>query len=156
MITKAIVEEIISPYKVRVRIPLLNRTQDSPLSTKTENLNIATICSLPNCYVNLQVGDVVFVGFEDNTAYKAIVLGHLCREASGTSCADLILNRLTTNSSATLPSDTTIGSVQPTQLSYLKNLSADVQGQLDLQQSLIDKLLQKVFPEEYPVNKEEN
>ena len=59
MITRAIVEEIVSPYQVKVRIPLLDRAESSPMSTKKEDLNIATICSLPNCYVNMQVGDVV-------------------------------------------------------------------------------------------------
>ena len=39
MITKAIVEEVISPYQVRVRVPILDRSKKSSLSTKTENLN---------------------------------------------------------------------------------------------------------------------
>ena len=82
MITKAIVEEIVSPYQVKIRIPLLDRVESSPMSTNTSDLNTATICSLPNCYMNVQVGDVVFVGFEDNTYYKAVVLGHLCRQAA--------------------------------------------------------------------------
>ena len=91
MITKAIVEEVLTPYQVRVRIPILDRVSSSELSTPTEELNIATICSLPNCYINVQKGDIVFVGFEDNTYRKAVILGHLSREACIT-YSDINLN----------------------------------------------------------------
>ena len=94
MITKAIVEEIISPYEVRVRIPLIDRQDNTTLATKTEDLNIATICSLPNCYCNPQVGDVVFVGFEDNTYYKVVILGYLSREAMTPTYSDITFNNL--------------------------------------------------------------
>jgi hypothetical protein len=146
MITKAIVEEIISPYKVRVRIPLLDRPTHTPLSTKTQDLNTATICTLPNCYINLQVGDVVFVGFEDNTAYKAVVLGHLCKEAV-TTYADMILNTLEVNVAAKLPANTSIGNITATQLAYLEGLTDNIQGQLNSLKQDRDRLIKAVFPQ---------
>lgn len=148
MITKAIVEEIISPYQVRIRIPLFNRTVDSALATKTEELNIATICTLPNCYVNLQVGDVVFVGFEDNTTYRAVVLGHLSREAASSTCADLVLNSLIVNGSTQLSSSTSIGNVNSTELSCLQGVTDNIQRQLDSLKEQQRRLLKEVFKEE--------
>lgn len=148
MITKAIVEEVLSPYQVRIRIPLLDRASHTPLATKTENLNTATICTLPNCYINVQVGDIVFVAFEDNTSYKAVILGHLSKEAT-TSYADLILNNLTVMTSTHLSNDTYIGNITPTQLLYLSDITDSVQGQLDSLKQNQERLLKAVFPQEF-------
>ena len=131
MITKAIVEELISPYQVRVRVPTLDRVSNSQLSTSSENLNIATICSLPNCYPNTQVGDVVIVGFEDNTYDTAVILGHLCRSAESTTYADIKLNELFVTSIANLPHSTNIGEVSATELQCLTGLTDNIQRQLD-------------------------
>lgn len=144
MITKAVVEEILTPYQVRVRIPILDRVSSSELSTPTEELNIATICSLPNCYINVQKGDIVFVGFEDNTYRKAVILGHLSREAC-TTYSDINLNSLVVNSEVRLPLTTYIGEVQPDQLAMLKGLTDNIQKQLDSLKEQQDRLLQAVF-----------
>lgn len=144
MITKAIVEEVLSPYQVRVRVPLLDRATHTPLATKTENLNVATICTLPNCYINVQVGDVVFVGFEDNTSYKAVILGHLSKEAT-TTYADMILNSLEVTTKTKLSSDTSIGDITPLEISYLHGLSDNIQNQIDSLKSDISRLLQTSF-----------
>lgn len=138
MITKGIVEEIISPYEVRVRIPILDRSPTSSIATSTENLNIATICALPNCYINLQVGDVVFVGFEDNTYYKAVILGHLCREASSTTYADLILGNLTVKDSVRL------GEVTQFEINQLIGVRDNLQNQIDNLSEKIDLIQQKL------------
>ena len=140
MITKAIVEEILSPYEVKVRVPVLDRC-DWNMATSPENLNTATVCSLPNCYVNLKVGDIVFVGFEDNTYYKAVVLGHLCREAASTTYADLILNSLTTHSDTILSSNTTIGNVTAENIKCLEGVSDNIQRQLNYIKEQLDILL---------------
>ena len=131
MITKAVVEEIVSPYQVKVRIPLFDKSDSSAQSRNTEDLNIATICSLPNCYINLQVGDIVFVGFEDNTYYKAVVLGHLCRNIESETYADLILSSLNVNMSAKLPQDTTIGDITTSELSCLQGITENIQKQIN-------------------------
>lgn len=131
MITKAIVEEVINPYQVKVRIPLLNRGTDSAMSTKSADLNTATICSLPNCYVNIHVGDVVFVGFEDNTTYKAVILGHLCKESQLPSYSTLTLNDVYVNGECVLTDKTTIGNVSSSELSCLQGTRDNLQKQLD-------------------------
>lgn len=145
MITKGIIEEVLSPYEVRIRIPTLDRDKSSSLSTSTEHLNIATICTLPNCYVNLQVGDVVFVGFEDNTYYKAVVLGHLCREAEYTTYMDLNIGNLIVNSSAKLPSETSIGELSSIDLSQLKGVKDNLQKQIDMLQDKVSILEEQLF-----------
>ena len=40
MITKGIIEAVLSPYEVKVRIPTLDSVRASSLSTSTENLKI--------------------------------------------------------------------------------------------------------------------
>lgn len=132
MITKGFIEEIVSPYEVRVRIPTLDRSLTSSIATATEDLNIATICTLPNCYVNLQVGDVVFVGFEDNTYYKAVILGHLCRDEASTTYADLILGNLTVKNGFK------IGDITQSEISQLVGVRDNLQKQID---NLSEKLL---------------
>lgn len=144
MITKGIIEEIVSPYEVKVRIPILDRSTTSSLSTSTENLNTATICSLPNCYINLQIGDVVFVGFEDNTYYKAVILGHLCRESDTLPYADVTLGALKAKRSARLPQETYIGSVTATELQHLTGLRDNLQRQIDNLTDKLDKLQLKL------------
>ena len=140
MITRAIVEQIISPYEVRIRIPLLDGASYSPLSTKNNSLNNATICSLPNCYPNIQVGDVVFVGFEDNTYYKAVILGHLSREAMTETYADVSLGNVDIKTSASLPRDTTIHEIGYAELSCLSGVKDNLQKQIDALQQEISRI----------------
>lgn len=144
MITKAIVEEIVSPYQVKIRIPLLDRTEDSPMSKNKSSLNTATICSLPNCYTNLQVGDIVFVGFEDNTYYKAVVLGHLSRQAMTETYADVTFGNVVARASAELPEETTIGNVTPVELSRLAGVNENIQQQLNSLQEQINSIFEQI------------
>lgn len=144
MITKAIVEEIVTPYKVRIRIPLLDQITSAAGKTNLEDLNTATICSLPNCYINVQVGDVVFVAFEDNTLYKAVILGHLSREAMTNTYADVTFGRLLVNSGATLPDATQIGEVTSSEIAHLTGLRDNIQRQIDYLKELIDGLSYRI------------
>lgn len=130
MITRAIVEEVVSQFSVRVRIPLLNSIKSESLSTKTNELNVATICTLPNCMSTPQVGDVVFVAFEDNTYHKAVVIGFLSKEAAALTNADLQLERLSVLGTTVLAKDTTIGEVSATEISMLQGLNGNIQKQL--------------------------
>ena len=146
MITKGIVEEIISPNEVRVRIPIFDRARDTSMSTKNSDLTVASICSLPNCYNFVQVGDVVFVGFEDNTTYRAIILGHLLtNNEHNTSEMRMNLNKLCVEGEARLSSETSIGQVTSTELGMLAGLTDNIQKQLDLLNTkieLIEKMLE--------------
>ena len=140
MITKGIIEAVLSPYEVKVRIPTLDSVRASSLSTSTENLNTATICTLPNCYTNLKVGDVVFVGFEDNTYYKAVILGHLVRDSGDLPYADVKFGNLVARTSAKLPQETKIGNVTSKELSSLQGTRDNLQKQLDNIHDKIDSL----------------
>ena len=130
MITKAFVEEIVSPHKARVRIPVLDRVAAGGIYTSTDNLGIATICTLPNCYVNIQPGDVVFVGFEDHCERKPIVLGHLSCEACK-SFTDLTVNSLTINGSLHAGNDVQLGEITTQELQHLSGLNMNIQKQFN-------------------------
>lgn len=144
MITKAIVEQILTPYQVRVRIPILDRLTYAPMSASTSELNIATICCLPNCYMNVQVGDVVFIGFEDNTYDKAVILGHLSREAMNGTYSDVNFGTLTVRGGANLPVNTHIGNVNDKELSCLSGVYDNIQAQINDLKQQVDDLKQQV------------
>lgn len=131
MITKAFVEEIISPYEARIRVPSLDGVESSPLAVQTSKLNIATICSLPNCYINVQVGDVVFVAFENNTYDQAVIIGHLCRSEMTETYADIIVNSFEARGTTKLNADTHIGTVTSKEISCLHGVKDPIQLQLD-------------------------
>lgn len=138
MITKAIVEALVDRHKVRVRIPILDRVSSSNVHTKTEDLNIATICTLPSCHPNLQPGDVVFVAFEDSDQRNAVVLGHLYRQNMTDTYSDIVLNSLKVNGECTLTKDTTIGNISYTQLSTLTGIKDNIQNQLNSTNEKVD------------------
>ena len=140
MITKAIIEQIISPYQARVRIPILDHLSYAPSGTSTTELNIATVCTLPNCYLNVQVGDIVFIGFEDNSYDRAVILGHLSREAMSSTYADVTFGNLHVNGETTLSASTQIGNITSEELSYLSGVRDNIQSQLDNLKKLIDSV----------------
>ena len=125
MITKGIVEEIFA-NQVKVRVPTFDKISDSNSSTHYEDLSVATICTLPNCSPNLQVGDVVFVSFEDNSRLNPVILGFLYNSSS--SNCDISLNSLDVGISAVLSDDTSIGDVSSSNIKSLTNLHDNVQN----------------------------
>ena len=142
MITKAIVEAVLTPHQVKIRIPLFDRSNDESLSTKLEYLHTATICTLPQCYLNVQVGDVVFVGFEDNKLYKPVILGHLSREADNPTYMNVTFNNLVANGAVSLPPNTTIGDVSAEELANLHGVRNDIQAQIDMLKTNQEKIMQ--------------
>ena len=137
MITKGIVEEIFA-NQVKVRIPTFDKISDSNSSTYYEDLSMATICTLPNCSPNLQVGDVVFVGFEDNSHLNPIILGFLYNNNS--SNCDISLNSLNVDISAALSDDTSIGDVSSSDIKSLINLHDNVQDHINRASSNVNTL----------------
>lgn len=78
MITKAIVRSINGPAnRCVVRMPLFE-TADSSAPVEAE----ALVSIPPGIFNNLFVGDVVFVGFEENALEKPIILGKLFKGSS--------------------------------------------------------------------------
>lgn len=91
MIQKAIIEEIIQGgYQARVRIPRYNKAASSPTATDTGDLAIATICTFPGIHPSYQIGDIVFVGFENEEINQPVILGLLYRENMGSSTSDMV------------------------------------------------------------------
>ena len=75
MITRAIIEELVDQYHYRVRIPIFDRSEESAIYTQFNDLSIATCASTKGINNSLKVGDVVFVGFEDNSSSHPVILG---------------------------------------------------------------------------------
>lgn len=121
MITKGIIEEVLSDNKVKVRCPVLDKIPSADLSNN--NLNIAIICTLPGIYINPRKGDIVFVGFENENFSLPIVLGYLFLNDGINSSNSLQIGSLTVNKDISLPKNTTIGSINWNEIYTLKNLS---------------------------------
>ena len=91
MIQKAIIEEIVANgYQARVRIPRYNKASSSPTATDKQDLAIATICTYPGIHPSYQIGDIVFVGFENDRVNQPVILGLLYRENMGSSTSDMV------------------------------------------------------------------
>ena len=122
MITKAIVTQLVPPNKFKVRIPIFDGFSGQQGAVSDEHLSNATLCTLPNSDNVINVGDIVYVAFEDNDAGRPVILGHLYTGTSKTNTIiDLSVRELNvtdkpTNgkysiASANLPSNTRIGNL---------------------------------------------
>ena len=146
MITRGIVEKLLDRYTIKVRMPLLNRMKQNSSSILSDDLNEAVVSVPPNFDPNINVGDVVFVAFEDNNFGKPVVIGYLYRSNMTPTYGDIILNSINVKIAANLSADTTIGDVSSTNISYLKGVTSNIQGQLNsLKDS--DTILSNAFVE---------
>jgi len=125
MITKAIIEKIESDgYHVKVRIPVLHKIDGAPGATAFEDLPTALICFTPGCKPNLSVGDIVYVGFENNQMSEPVVLGVLLNNNSINSSASINADSLNVNVNAVLPQNQTlVGDLNVTKLADNTSLS---------------------------------
>ena len=141
MITRGIVEKIVNRYAIKVRIPLLHNASNSTTHTDTENLAAATICATPRCDFNVQVGDVVYVGFENEDYSKPVILGYLYGANVGKitpvqqSLQSIDIEGITKLSAATY-----IGNIGPDNIKIL----ATLQEQLDDINNKIDLIAKKI------------
>lgn len=105
MLTKAVVQSINKAgNRCVVRMPLFeNASSSMPIEAE------ALVSITPGLFNNIFVGDIVFIGFEENALEKPIILGKLFRNTTyenntlGGAC---IVDTLRANSSATIPSST--------------------------------------------------
>lgn len=140
MITRAVVESIEDAYHVKVRVPTLNRSSISNVYTDTDSLNLATICTLTQYDPNLQVGDVVFVGFEDRDLSTPVVLGYLYRNEKTQTYADQILGTLEVLQQVKLPYDTQIGAVSYTNIRSLTGCDFQIKLAIENLQQQVEEL----------------
>ena len=108
MITKAIIKSINKTgTRCRVRMPLFETAGNKMPAEATALVNIT-----PGMFNNLVVGDVVFVGFEENAIEKPIILGKLFRGAKherDIRGGGAVVDTLKVNSSVVLPASTSFG-----------------------------------------------
>ena len=140
MLTKGIVEEITTPYSIKVRLPIYDKLKDAPNATSTENLSQAIICALPNSSNHVSLGDIVIVGFEDNDTSKPIILGTLFCENLPRTYEDLDVRVFTTHSTTKLFDQTSIGKVTPEEIKSLRYIRDNIQGQIDTLQEQINNI----------------
>lgn len=131
MITKGIVEDFIDIYNVKVRIPVFNKIKSDPLATPTKDLYTAAICSLANVNMNLRLGDIVYIGFEDHDVSKPVILGSIYNENGTNTLPDYKVNNLEVVGEAKLPENTSIGNITNDQLKYLTGIRTNIQQELD-------------------------
>lgn len=125
MITKAKVEQI-SPdgYHVKVRIPTLHKIEGAPGATPFEELPYALVCYAPGCKPNLTVGDIVYVGFENNQISEPVILGMLLNNTFTNSSTTINADSLNVNINAQLPDNqTTVGNINVSNLANNISLS---------------------------------
>ncbi len=144
MITKAIVEKVIDPYNIRIRVPSLDRTYQSSVHTNSEELNVAIVCTLPGCDPNIKSGDIVFVSIDETEEDRAVILGYLYRTKKTETLCDMLLSKLTVMNVATLPQDTTIGDVSSFELQQLTGIRGNVQLQITQLQEQVARLTEMI------------
>lgn len=140
MVTKGIVEKVINQYSAKVRLPLYDGVSSTKNSISTDNLPIATICTLPNTVGIISEGDIVFVTFEDNDKSKRVILGVLSRETKSISYPTTELSTIKIYDNATLPVNTTIGNLSSNDIACLIGLKDNIQRQIDALQAQLDSI----------------
>lgn len=126
MLTKGIVEEIITKYEVRVRIPIYHKVKGVQGATPTKDLPIAHTCIMFGIQPNYRVGDIVYVGFENNQLQNVVILGYLYNDKNVESYPDMTVNSLNTISK--LNGANIDGSVSGDVVTSVFNRSGDVQA----------------------------
>lgn len=128
MITKGIITKLPEPGTniFEVRLPILEKSginhtdQSSAQSRLTSSVLSATLCYMPGMYHGFNVGDVVFVGFEDNKI-RPIILGKLYTGFDDEDNNQICTANMDVKSTARLPENTAIADVTYNDLYYLKN-----------------------------------
>lgn len=131
MLFKGTVEQLVTPVTVRVRIPFLHKISSSLSYTATQDLPTAHICTLPNTHINLKIGDVVIVGFENNDLSRPMILGHLFTETESSTFASPIFSSLEVLQDTKLGSNTSIGQISSQDIYCLAGIKENIQQQIN-------------------------
>ena len=144
MITKAYIQEVLSPYAVRVRIPIYHKIEGAIGATIKDLLPIAYISTPPNVHIDPKVNDIVIVSFEEEDMSKPIVIGYLYTDKPAGSSISIECDSLVVNE------DVKIGDVVYTNIACLKNQTENIKDILDR----YDRRLQELEKSIKDINKE--
>lgn len=105
MITKAIVHQLdLNKNSCQVRVPLFeNAASRMPIILE------ALISNPPGMYNNISIGDIVFIGFEENKIEKPVILGKMfisAKQESAVQGGNLNCNTLQISQAASIPATT--------------------------------------------------
>lgn len=140
MVEKAIVEEIIDNYNIRVRVPRYNLSSSSPHATPFSELPIAGICTLPGCNPVFKIGDIVIISYEGDEIDKPIIIGQLYAQNLLNNQIDINCSSLLVDINANLPEETTIGEIKHDEIKQLSGAQYNLQAQIDLLEKRIQEL----------------
>lgn len=139
MIRRAIVEQVVTPFRVKVRIPEVDRAKKSSQHISTDELDELTVCVPAGWHPNFQIGDVVIVSYDVFSPDESVIIGFLYKE-NLESVSELDITQLIVSSYANLPKNTVIGDVTANQLHSLTGVRDNIQKQLDSLQEQINQL----------------
>jgi hypothetical protein len=138
LITKALIEVKITDDSYKVRIPILDKVQKSSLNTDT--LQTAFVCKQLSGNSNFNVGDIVYVDFEDNSMLNPVILGGLYyKKNKDDYIQNINFNSLEIKNSAKFSKETVIGNIYYNNILNLKNTSSNIQNQLDNLTDVLNK-----------------
>lgn len=140
MITKAYIQEVLTPYSVRVRIPLYHKIENAVGSIKQESLPIAYISTPPNVKIDPKVGDIVIVSFEEENLGKPIIIGYLYSQKDINSTTSIECENLISTGETTLGKNTLIGDISYENIECLRNQKENIPDMLRALQSRVTKL----------------
>jgi hypothetical protein len=140
MIEKAIVEEIIDNYNIRVRVPRYNLSSSSPHATPFSELPIAGICTLPGCNPVFRIGDIVIISYEGDEIDKPIIIGQLYAQNLLNNQIDINCSSLIVDVNTSLPEETNIGGINYYEIKQLSGAQYNLQAQIDLLEKRIEEL----------------
>lgn len=144
MLTKAYIQEVLSPHNIRVRIPLYNKIENVEGSTPNNELHTACVCTLPNFITDPKAGDVVIVGFEENDVSHPVILGYLSTSSTKESMVDIVCDNLIVQGDTTLDEYTTIGKVKPENIKCLKDLQLNIKDTFNKHSQNITDIYSKI------------
>lgn len=140
MITKAVIEKVISSTSVKIRIPIFNKAKYASGATPTDELPVSAVCTLPGCYVNPREDDIVIVAFEEDDFARPIIVGYLFTSNASSTLCDMILSSLIVKRNCILSKDTQIGNVSALDIENIQGSTGNLQQQINILEQRISAL----------------